>query len=206
MKNSRSVPRIVIQSIGGGLLLMALFTLMWNGIAENGFNGRDHYILTLVFSIFSLLFIGYGIYLFTIAKKFPKEMNDADRNLGKKSGKSYGIIFGLEGVLIAATVLLLLKFNMETYIVPAIALIVGLHFYPMAKVFNRNIDYYVATFTCIVAFIGFYMVSRSFDQKNIHALVGTGVALATSFYGFYMILTGQKYIEDKKANVDSNNL
>lgn len=48
------VQRIAIQSIGSGLFLMALFTLMWNGIAENGFDGSDHYLVTVILSAFSL--------------------------------------------------------------------------------------------------------------------------------------------------------
>ncbi len=38
-KETNVIPKIAIQSIGAALVLMAFFTLMWNSIAEIGFNG-----------------------------------------------------------------------------------------------------------------------------------------------------------------------
>ena len=188
------VPKIAIQSIGGGLFLMAFFTMMWNGIAENGFNGSDHYLLTVIFSIFSLTFIIYGLRFFLVSKKFPKLTTDADKKEGAKLGKWYGIIFGLEGVTIPLTVYLLLKFNSGNFIIPAIALIVGLHFYPMAKIFKRKIDYYLATWTCIIALIGIYMTAtNNISESIIFSFIGIGVGIATSTYGFYMVHIGYLY-------------
>jgi hypothetical protein len=37
-------PHIVVQGMGGGLLLMAFFTMMWAGVAQGGLQGPDHYI------------------------------------------------------------------------------------------------------------------------------------------------------------------
>lgn len=189
----KSVPKIVINSVGIGLLLMAFFTMMWNVTATIGFPNNRYYILTVFFSICGLLFIIYGIHLFRISKKFPKVSSEVDKMKGKNIGMWYGIIFGLEGLTIPLVVFLLSKFNGEEYVVPAIALIVGLHFYPMARIFNRKIDYYLATWTCIVALIAIYMVKIAVSQSFIYTFVGMGVAISTTAYGFYMIYLGQLY-------------
>ena len=193
-KEIKVIPRIAIQSLGAGLFLMAFFTKMWNGIAESGFKGSDDYLATITFSIFSLTFISYGIYFFRISKHFPKLSTDADKQEGKKIWKWYGIIFGIEGVTIPLVAFILLEFNLGDFIIPAIALIVGLHFYPMAKIFKRKIDYYLATWTCLIAIIGIYMTAtNTISQSAVFSFVGIGVALATTSYGFYMLRTGYLY-------------
>ena len=189
-----TVPRIAIQSIGGGLFLMAFFTLMWNGIAESGFQGTDHYLTTVIFSIFSLAFISYGIYLFSIAKRFRKLSTDAEKSEGKRIGKSFGIIFGIEGVAIPVVVFILIAVHSGKFIIPAIALIVGLHFYPMAKVFKRKIDYYIGTWTCIIAIAGIVMTMMdAVSQSVVFSFVGIGVGLATTAYGIFMLYTAYRY-------------
>ncbi len=183
------LPRVAIKSIGAGLLLMAFFTMMWSGIAEGGFNGSDHYISIVIFSTFSLAFISYGVYLFLMAKHFPLS-TEADKDEGKKIWKWYGIIFGAEGAVIPMVVFSLIAFHQDALIIPGIALVVGLHFYPMAKLFNRKIDYYLATWTCLIAVIGIIISFRDAAQSTVFSFVGIGVALATSGYGFFMIYSG----------------
>ena len=197
-KKSDILPRIVIQSIGGGLLLMALFTMMWSGIAEGGLQGSDNYLVIIIFSAFSLAFIVYGTYLFLIAKRFPKISTDTEKLEGKRIGKWYGIIFGIEGTSIPIVVFILSAFHHDDFIIPGIALIVGLHFYPMAKVFRRQIDYYLATWTCIIALVGIIMTIRNSAQSIIFPLVGIGVALATTSYGTYMLYSAYKFNHSSK--------
>jgi hypothetical protein len=190
---SPTLPRIAIQSIAGGLLLMALFTIMWAGIAQAGLQGKDDHIVLILFAILSAGFVIYGIKLFITAKKIPKFTNDADKAEGKEMAKWFGIIFGIEGTLIPLSSVALQLSGHPQFILPTIALIVGLHFYPMAKVFNRTIDYYLATYTCLVAIAAIYMISNNtIPQILVFTFMGIGVALTTSTYGVYMLFAGYK--------------
>ena len=47
------------------------------------------------------------------------------------------------------------------WIPPAVALIVGLHFFPMPVIFGRTIDYYLGTVMLMVANVGLYLASQS---------------------------------------------
>lgn len=186
-----AIPRVAIQSIAGGLLLMALFTSMWTGIAQGGLVGHDHHLVLITFSIFCLVFILSGIKLFIAAKRFPKFTDDADVAERKKIMKWFGIIFGIEGTLIPVVAGALQLLGYGLFVLPTIALIVGLHFYPMAKIFNRKIDYYIATWTCVIAIISvFILASGKYPQVCVLTFLGIGVALATSIYGFYMLWAG----------------
>jgi hypothetical protein len=196
------VPKIVIRSIATGLLLMAFFTMMWTGIAESGFEGRDHSITAMVFASFSMVFIVYAIYLFTVSKRFP-EMSGEQRLEGKKMSKWYGIIFGSEGAVIGITCGILYWLHDADFIIPAIALIVGLHFYPMANIFNRKIDYYLATWVCMVAISGIVMlVQKSITAPHLFAFTGIGVAMATTGYGLYMLYEGRRYTKATGNSLD----
>jgi hypothetical protein len=186
-------PRILVQSFGGGLLLMALFTMMWAGIAQGGLQGADHYIQLVTSSIISLLFIVYGIRLLLLAKRFPKFTSPEHQVMAKQMIKSFGITFGAEGLAIAAVGAVLGLTHHEQFILPAMALIVGLHFYPMARVFDRTIDYYLATWTCLIALAAIFMTFyNSRPETFIVVFLGIGVSLATISYGLYMLRTARR--------------
>ena len=55
---------------------------------------------------------------------------------GRRMGMSFGIIFGIEGLLIGAAAAALAQAGRPLLIPVAIALIVGLHFFPLARVFR----------------------------------------------------------------------
>jgi hypothetical protein len=187
------IPGMAITGIATGLILMALFTTMWAGIANGGLHGKDHYAVITVFSLFTLAFISYSIRLFIVSKKFPKFTTEEDRLEGKRFSKSYGIIFGIEGTAIPLVCVLLSVTANQQFILPAIALIVGLHFYPMAKIFHRKLDYYLATWTCLVALVSlFSMIKFSEPITQIQPFLGVGIACATVAYGINMLIEGQR--------------
>ncbi|HMH20857.1 MAG TPA: beta-glucosidase BglX [Puia sp.] len=193
---SHTLPRIVIRSIAGGLFLMAFFTMMWTGIAQGGLLGQDHRIVLIAFAAICLVFIIAGIRLFLISGKFPKFTTDADKAEGKKMGRAFGIIFGIEGLAIPVASVILVLLGHDRYILPAIALIVGLHFYPMARIFQRQIDYYIATWTCLISLISMTMIAGdSRSEPFILAFLGIGVALATTTYGIYMLASGRQLLK-----------
>jgi hypothetical protein len=197
------IPRIAIQSIGGGLLMMALFTLMWTGIAQEGLQNYDHHVTLILFSTLCLIFVTYGIRMLTSAHRYPKFTSEVDEAEGREIGKRFGIILGIEGTTIALSCTVLGFTGYPQFTLPAIALIVGLHFYPMAKLFNRKIDYFLASWTTILSLISIYFVFRgNYALPSIFSFLGIGVALATSAYGINMLIVGYQ-ISEKKASRSS---
>ncbi|HEY6899652.1 MAG TPA: hypothetical protein VI233_03380 [Puia sp.] len=186
-------PRIVARSIGGGLLGMAFFTMMWTGIAQGGLQGSDHHIQLVINAAISLVFIAAGIRLFMLAKHYPKHTTAEDKARGKRTGKAFGIVFGIECTVIPITCAFLGATGHSEYILPSIALIVGLHFYPMARIFDRSIDYYIATWTSLVGLTAiFIMAEYTYSFPCIMAFLGIGVSLATIAYGIVMLLTARR--------------
>jgi hypothetical protein len=188
------VPRIAITSIATGLLMMAFFTLMWSGIA---FGSLKHGLVELViFGIIILTFIANAIYLFRISKRFPALESEEDKAEAKRSGKWFGIIFGAEGLGIFIAINIVTNMGHANLTIPVIALVVGLHFYPLAKVFKRTIDYCLATWTTVIAIVAIILILRhSYADADVYAFVGIGMAVATSCYGLYMMYSANRLVK-----------
>jgi hypothetical protein len=192
------IPRIAVRSIATGLLMMAFFTTMWTGIAFGSLNGSA--VGLIIFPLLCLTFIAYAIYLFSISKRFPALTTEEDKAEGKRSGMWFGIIFGVEGLLIFIAINIVTNFGHANLVIPVIALVVGLHFYPMAKLFRRTIDYYLATWTTLIAIVGIILVlKKTYADAHVYAFVAIGTAIATSCYGLYMMYSGWKIDKPIKA-------
>ena len=195
------IPRIAIQSIATGLLMMTLFTMMWAGIAHEGLNGRFYYADLIFFGALGITFLSNSIYFLSAAKRFPKTTSAEDAATGKKTGKWFGIIFIAEGLGILIAVNVVTNIGHPELVVPAIALVVGLHFYPMGRLFKRTIDYYTGTWSVLIAVLGMiFVLNKILTENEVFAFVGIGMALATSSYGLYMIYVGRTLINKSVLN------
>jgi hypothetical protein len=201
--NPNAVPAAAIKSIATGLLMMAAFTILWAGIAFGSLNASDYAYALLIFPIFSGAFIVNAISLFRIAKHFPELTSEEDKAEGKKMGMWFGIIFGAEGLLIFIAINIVINIGHANLSIPVIALVVGLHFYPMAKLFKRTIDYYMATWTTLIAIGAILLIlNNSFSEANVDAFVGIGTAISTTCYGLYMIYTGRQMTSANFIRID----
>jgi hypothetical protein len=190
---SHIIPAVAVRSIASGLLMMAIFTLMWTGIAFGSLYPAKSWYALLIFPLFSILFVVNAVRLFSISKYFPKLTSEADIAEGKRSGKWFGIIFGAEGLGIFIAVNTVIYLGHADLTIPVIALVVGLHFYPMAKLFKRTFDYYLATWSTLIAVIGIMLILKKvYPFETVDAFVGIGLAIATSCYGVYMMMRGRK--------------
>jgi hypothetical protein len=203
MTNTTTLPSVAIRGVGTGLFMMAVFTGIWAGIAYGaGLSGSSYQWLLLIFLVLMILFVIQGIWFLGIARKYPAIQSAEDAAEGKKMGMWFGIIFGAEGLFIFLGVNLVRNLGHEDLIIPVIALVVGLHFYPLDRIFKRKIDYWLATWTTGVALLGIlFTLNNTFSFHEIAARVGIGVAIATSCYGIYMIYYGRKMIKANPAYI-----
>ena len=200
MENAPSRVKELTQSevngIGWGLCLMAFFTLIWAGICFGGVNATPYWFAPLIFPLFSIWFVINAVKLFKIAKYFPKLTSEAEKAEGKKMGMWFGIIFGAEGLAIFVGINIVTNLGYPDLVIPTLALVVGLHFFPLAKIFKRTVDYYLATWSTLIALCGFLFTLRHIMPVNyVMAFVGAGIGIATTCYGIYMIMAGREVIK-----------
>ncbi|MDR3694587.1 hypothetical protein [Mucilaginibacter sp.] len=185
------IPDVAVKGIATGLCMMAFFNLLWAGIAYGGLKETNWWFLLIAFPALSILFVINAIKLFGMAKYYPKLTSEADLAEEKRMGKWFGIIFGAEGLGIFIGINVVINLGYPQLTIPVLALVVGLHFFPLAKVFKRTIDYYLATWSTIVAVFSIVLtLNKTFSENGTLAFTGVGIAIATSGYGIYMLLSG----------------
>ena len=188
-------PAAAVKGTATGLFIMALFTMIWAGIAYGGLHGTTYALLLVIFPLLSVFFIVKGVALFKIAKNFPELTSEADIAEEKRIGKWFGIVFGAEGLGIFIGINIVVNLGYPELTIPVIALVVGLHFYPMGEIFKRTIDYYLATLSTIIAVCGIvFSLKKLMPANYILAFLGIGLAIATSCYGLYMAKRATKWL------------
>ena len=184
--------RAAIKSTALGLLLMSFFTMLWAAIAFNGLKGRDYWITTAVFTALSAWFVSATFHLFGVVKQLPKVASAEDISRRRKQ-KWLWIIFAAESIGILLAINIAVNDNNPDLIIPAIALVIGLHFYPLGWVFNRTIDFYLATWSTMIAVLAIvFTVNKTLSQNDVSAFTGTGLAIAASCYGIFMATEGKR--------------
>jgi len=108
-------------------------------------------------------------------------------------GKWFGIIFGAEGLGIFIAINIVINLGHADLTIPVMALVVGLHFFPLAKVFKRSIDYYLASWSTIIAILAIaFVLNRIMTENAAMAFTGIGIAIATTCYGIFMMIRGRR--------------
>lgn len=77
------------------------------------------------------------------------------------------IVGSIQGGLILTSVIALALLGRHLWILPTVALVVALHFYPMPAIFGRTIDYYLGTAMLVAAVIGFVLAAQGADWQVV---------------------------------------
>src|SRR5262249_1356482 len=81
--------------------------------------------------------------------------------VGRRIGRRFGWTTGIEGAAILLAVILLNAVHRPDFIPPAIALIVGLHFFPLASLFRRSVYYGTGILGCAIGGSAFFISDPS---------------------------------------------
>jgi hypothetical protein len=100
--------------------------------------------------------------------------------------RRFYIIFGLELAAIFVAVVVLNAIHYPDYILSGIALIVAVHFYPLAALFQAPLYYGTALVGSAVALFGFFMADAALRQK----IVGLSFGLLLWATGAWIVFVG----------------
>jgi hypothetical protein len=97
------------------------------------------------------------------------------------------LVFVLEFAAIAVAVLVLVRLDLQSSIPSVVALIVGIHFFPLAGLFEARVYHLTGAVLCALALIAFLLAPES-----RLALVGVGSAATLFATSAYMLSVGAK--------------
>lgn len=178
----------------GGLFFMIINTSIWAFIAEYYLENRNQLLVGVFLGLIISSFL-YFYFQFTKAQKKLLKSTIEKTADEKKNEKWFLIVFGLEGLGILIAKNVLMNINHNELFISFFVLIVGLHFFPLGKIFKRTFDLYIGTWTCLFAILGIYLITQKITTANFaNVIVSLGCAFATISYGIRMILEGRKLL------------
>lgn len=127
-----------------------------------------------------------------LAPRLTSEQIAAGRQIGRRNG----LIFGLEAAAIAAAVLILNAVHQPQAIVLTVAIIVGLHFLPLARLFRVTLYYVTGVLGCLIGIVGF----RIGDQPSRSTFVGVSFGLLLWITSVILLLQASQ-IDSQQAAI-----
>ncbi|GCE18847.1 DUF7010 family protein [Dictyobacter kobayashii] len=140
-------------------IFMAFFGTSWWGMGElSQVLPGGNLTSLIIFILVDIILLAGAIWLILRARQLPVDRSPAAKALGKEKGRYYGrwfgSIFGLEIIVILIANILIYKvFKRPAYSMPVIAIIVGLHFLPLASVFQVRAYYITGTLVALVGVV-----------------------------------------------------
>ena len=179
-----------LQKPKGGLLLMSMMTLLWMIIFEIFCDRANYRSIGIVF----LIPVCFFVYNYIIFYHANKELADGipDSQEEKVRDKWFLRVFAAEGIAIFLIKNILINIDHDELFIACLALIVGLHFIPLAKIFKRTFDYYIGVWTILISVTGLLLLVYGIASMALtNSLLSIGCAVSTSCYGMKMVYDGR---------------
>ncbi len=182
-----SVDREAVEGSSTGVLFMTLFGTVWAAAGAGALGGAAQVILLVVaLALAATLCLG-SLRLRRSARSLSLEDSPQARARRTRVSRSFNLVFGLEGVAIALAFVLLGRYGLGTFIPAVVALIVGVHFFPLAELYRVKVYHLTGAVLCVLAMVAFFL-----ETSARLPLVGLGSAATLFATAAYILSFGVK--------------
>lgn len=198
-QTSRAIPGAAVRGTASGVFFMAFFGTLWAYTGIMGLHGWGvPLLLVTAVAIGIALFIG-GFSLIRASRELTNQVSKTDLRYGKRTSFWFNIIFAAEGLAIAITIAVCNATRHPELIPVVIALIVGVHFFPLAPLFQVRLYYFTGTLFCLLAIMTWLCVPTkvTLGEHQINtfmSVVGFGSALILWGTGLAIWLMGRRLL------------
>ncbi len=198
-QTSTTIPGDAVRGVASGVFFMAFFGTLWAGVGIVGLQGWGWLWLSLVAVLIGIGLLSAGISLRRASQRLPKQVAEETALRWKGKRIWFRIIFATEGLSIWIVSGIFGAINRNDLIFPIMALIVGIHFFPLAALFQIKAYYLVGTLLCLLAIITLLVVPESVrlgDQQITFqsVVLGFGAALILWVVGLGLWLLGKRWL------------
>ena len=165
----------------GGAIILTLFAAFWAIAALANWATRPNWTIPAAIAT-TIALLAASVSRISATRGMKSLDDPVAEARGKRAGMWFGIIFGLEGGLIFLCSLLLAHEGLDVWIPIAIALIVGVHFIPLARVFEVPL-YYGTGALCVVGVLG----SAFIGDSGLRVLFA-GLTMAVVLWGTVVLI------------------
>lgn len=97
----------------------------------------------------------------------PVPLSVQQQAANRDIGRHFYLLFGAELAAIFLAVIMLRIIHYPDYILPGIAIIVGVHFVPLAALFKSPVFYVTGALGCAIGLAGFFLTDARLRQKVV---------------------------------------
>jgi len=172
---SSPLPADAIRGRAIGALVMIGFGALWMISAANLRKRLDWSTWLVVLLFTGILCVGAGKQLQRAQHMPTSPPSSAHTESDERIRRQFRIVLAFEWIPIFAVVFVLARMRRPELILPAIALIVGLHFIPLAIIFRARLYYFTAIAIVLTTLAALALTGPTLRQTTI--CVGCGLAL-----------------------------
>jgi hypothetical protein len=194
---SQGASAAVITGYATGALIMTFFGSFWGLMTMFGMASRQRIWLILVVLLVTIPLAYFSFSLLQDARQLPHVSSPEGEARGVMMRRGFAIVGGIEFALIAIASILLARAKREELIPLVTALIVGVHFLPLAAIFDVTAYYQTGiamTLLAGVALIAMFMGKTLGGPYVWSVIVGLGNAAILWGTAFYVSNVGRQLI------------
>jgi hypothetical protein len=164
-----------------GAAILTLFGAWWCIAALANWAGRPDWSIPAA-SVATIVLLILCVMRLVTSRQIPTIDDPVAATKGKRAGRLFGVIFGIEGGLIALCSMLLASRGLGLWIPIVVAIIVGVHFLPLAHVFDVPLYYWTGAL-CVLGVLGCLLIRDVYTR-----LLFVGLAMAAVLWLSVVVL------------------
>jgi hypothetical protein len=169
--------------------MLAFFTIFWAAFLFWGFGINIFSIIGCIF------FLGMAIVIFCgaakanrVVRSLPDSPVDPTADpKDKRITARWNLIFALQGIAMGVVCAILGILGQYQYIVPAVALIVGIHYFPLGAIYHTSIHFIMGAFVALIAFSGIVLQALGILGLEVIGICALATAVSTVILGVYIL-------------------
>jgi hypothetical protein len=193
--------RYYVLGIATAPLFMAFFGSAWWGFGSDGVQtalSGGNIVFFVVLGIAVVVLLSGSVLLIQSALRLPRDTSPEAKAYGmaqgRRYGKWFGIVFGLEIVIISIGNIILYIAHHAEFVTPFMAIVVGLHFLPLAPLFHIRLYYLTGTLMVLVGLVVMLAVPVTMmvgQGRAWDVFISVPCALLLWLTGVYTIFLGR---------------
>ncbi|MGO4497034.1 hypothetical protein AB4114_14150 [Paenibacillus sp. 2RAB27] len=170
-----------VLGAANGIMFMTFFGALWASIGIVGSHQLGAPWPLVLSTIVTIILLSGAISLFGKSRSMNHAITPKEKEDTKRINRKFGLIFGLEGVAIfLASVICNTLDHFEVFF-PVMAMIVGIHFFPLATLFREKFYYGTGIVMCMLGIISLFLpINATFGNVSIimmSTFIGFGSAV-----------------------------
>ena len=199
-QTTTDIPGAAVRGTASGVFFMAIFGTLWVDIGIAGLQGWGLPWLIVAGVLVGVALFTGGASLMRASRQLTDQVTAENAQYWKRARRWFRIIFATEGITMGVTSAICGASGHYDLIFPLMAIIVGVHFFPLAPLLRMKTHYITGALLCILAIVTLIFVPAraTLDGQQIIAwwtVVGLGSALVLWGTGLVLFFLGRRLLQ-----------